>query len=621
MDTRMTRSRYQQIRRLARGGMGEVILARQQGEQGVDRLVALKCIRQELSQEADFQRLFQNEMRVAARLSHPNVVHVYDFGIDDHECFLAMEYVAGKTLSRIIREARKQGIHIPIDAAIAVAIDAAKGLHYAHELTDENARHLEIVHRDVAPENIMISFGGVAKVLDFGIANARITDRGTKNESLMGHLNYMSPEQLTMGEVDRRADIYALGLILWDMTVGYRLHAFGNPLEAALMITKDSLPDEPALCRGPPGWEGIIRRAIASDRKYRYTTALELQRDIEYVAKSAGIGVSNLSCVRLLARLFPESSLVTPAPTLARRLTVLAVDDEGEMIHMMRRCLQRAYEVEFASDVETALKMLAASPFDIVIVDERMPGGRGTDILAQVAETSPDTVRIMVTGYADTDLMLEAINRAQVNRFLIKPFRAEELLDAVTSAARDLNLQAQGSLHSEFQKREPRAEQVEETKTAGDLTFVDRNDSRRNTDEESINSSGRGAILLPWANLGRDCGSTLLAGDLLAVLFSSQQFGTQTLDDIVMMLDQSGVVVSWQHTVANCISLLFKGGAKRGEFIEASLNRALMHVLPAQASYGTALSPISSLDQWVQVGHETETLAKARLWEALPHEP
>lgn len=410
--------------------MGDVFLAREQGADGVTRRVALKRIRPELARDERFRELFRREARVAIRLGHPNIVPVHEVGMAGDDLYLAMEYVDGRTLFDMLRQASAIGVEIPIEVTMAVALDVARGLHHAHELRGDDGMPLEIVHRDLSPRNVLVSLEGAARILDFGVAKATFEGEQEGTE-LKGKPGYFSPEQARLEQVDRRSDIYSLGIILWEMTTGHRLYPVQDALQALEVIGNHPIPSPGDFRPVPPGWEGVLRRALAPDRAERYASARALQLDVEEVARSAGHVVSNLPVVSLLGALFPELALDLEVAPRARRPTVLVVDDEPHMVELIARTLRRTVDVRTATSVAEALRALAAEPFDAVLTDERMPEQRGMDLLMHVARESPRTVRIMITAYADTELMLSAINRGHVDRFLVKPFEPADLVSMI----------------------------------------------------------------------------------------------------------------------------------------------------------------------------------------------
>ena len=199
-------------KRLARGGMAEVFLARQRGPEGFDRKVAVKRILPHLAETADFVRMFLSEARLAARLSHPNIVHIYELGQVGGDYFIAMEYVDGVHAGQLIEHARTEPIWPELIARIGA--DAAGALAYAHRLTDADGRPLQLVHRDVSPQNIMVSSDGIVKLVDFGIAKAASKAEETRPGVVKGKYAYMSPEQTVGRALDGRSDVFSLGVVL-----------------------------------------------------------------------------------------------------------------------------------------------------------------------------------------------------------------------------------------------------------------------------------------------------------------------------------------------------------------------------------------------------------------------
>lgn len=276
---------YELKKRIARGGMAEIFLAIEHKIEGVKREVCVKRVLPQMLESDDFVTMFMDEARLATRLAHPNVAHVYNFGEVGGNYFIAMEYVDGLTVSRLIRLMGQE--HIPLEMSLRIMADACSGLHYAHELKDENGRLLGVVHRDVSPQNIMVSRAGVAKLLDFGVAHASTQVHHTAVGQLKGKLAYMSPEQFRGDLVDRRADVFAAGVVLYEMLTGKPL--FRRENEAATMHAL--LYDDPPSLAGfgaPPELDEIIARACHKDIHLRYQTTEEMQEALEDIAVRAG---------------------------------------------------------------------------------------------------------------------------------------------------------------------------------------------------------------------------------------------------------------------------------------------------------------------------------------------
>jgi serine/threonine-protein kinase len=278
--------RYTVLARLGSGGMAEVLLAMFRGDHGFQKLVVLKRMHAQLASDAHFVRMFLDEARLAARLSHPNVVATSEVGEVDGVYFLAMEYLEGLSFDRIARYFVGGDTPIPLPFLLRVLCDILEGLHHAHELRDYDGSPLRVVHRDVTPSNIFVTVDGVAKVLDFGIAKAAMQDEATRTGTLKGKLSYMAPEQFYPDPVDRRVDLWALGVVLWEMCTGRRLFKGANDAATYRNIIS---ADVPSLSRyrpdAPASLDAVIAGALARDRDQRYPDAEHLRRALESVLR------------------------------------------------------------------------------------------------------------------------------------------------------------------------------------------------------------------------------------------------------------------------------------------------------------------------------------------------
>ncbi len=273
-------------KRLARGGMAEVFLARQRGLEGFDRRVAVKRILPHLSERADFVKMFLDEARLAARLSHPNVVHIYEFGKVDDDYFIAMEYVEGVHTGQLIKLAQTE--RLPPVLVARIGADAASGLAYAHRLEDADGRPLEVVHRDISPQNLMISFDGVVKLVDFGIAKAAASaGEATQPGVVKGKYAYMSPEQTVGKPLDGRSDTFSLALVLWEMLAGRNVVDRGDPAEGMRAIRDGRFPSIEQVAPGvPPPLAAAIGQALTVRREER-SAAAELGVALEAFIKAS----------------------------------------------------------------------------------------------------------------------------------------------------------------------------------------------------------------------------------------------------------------------------------------------------------------------------------------------
>ena len=299
--------RHAVIRPLARGGMAELFLVRTTGLQGFQKIVALKRILPQFSGDPDFVQMFLDEARLAASLDHPNVAQVYDIGRDGSDYFFTMEYVHGEDLRRILRAVRESDGRMPSSHAVAIASGVAAGLHHAHSRIGYDGVPLGLVHRDVSPTNVLLSYDGAVKVVDFGVAKAAASSHTTTEGTRKGKAAYMSPEQCRGEPVDARSDVFAIGILLYEMCTMRRAFAGDNEfaimrkiVEGELVSPRDVVPDM------LPELEAILLRAMAFDREERYPTARELQLDLDALARERKWHGSQAALSEYLVYLFGD---------------------------------------------------------------------------------------------------------------------------------------------------------------------------------------------------------------------------------------------------------------------------------------------------------------------------
>jgi serine/threonine protein kinase len=297
--------RYHVVKRLAAGGMADVLLARTDGIEGFERHVVIKRIHADLSDEARYVTMFLDEARLAASLHHHNIVQVNDIGIDEGEYFFAMEYIHGEDARTLLMNASKQGELLPLEHVITIVCAAAAGLHHAHEQCGPDRTPLNIVHRDVSPANILIGFDGGVKVADFGIALAAHRKEQTQSGVLKGKVAYMSPEQCNCERVDRRSDVFSLGIVLYELATVHPCFAGDNDFMTMSAIVSGSVrPPSRLNASITPALEAIILKALASAPADRYQTADEMRLALEQYASDAGLRCSTNAVADFMKKQF-----------------------------------------------------------------------------------------------------------------------------------------------------------------------------------------------------------------------------------------------------------------------------------------------------------------------------
>ncbi|MDP3234827.1 MAG: protein kinase [Myxococcales bacterium] len=283
--------KYYLISKLAEGGMAEIFLAKQVGVEGFEKNIVVKRMLSHLSTANDFVAMFLDEARLASRLSHPNVVQVLDLGFEEGCYFIAMEYLAGEDFSTVIRSAAKQRTFVPLNIALKVLADAAQGLHYAHDFTDSKGQPLNVVHRDVSPSNIFVTYSGQVKMLDFGIAKAESRVTNTTAGVVKGKYQYMAPEQAQSLPVDRRADVYSLGVCMYEALCNARPFARDTDLAILNAVLKNEYrPPRQLRPDLPIELEQIIVKALSREADDRFQTAGEFAAAIEnYLRASTSV--------------------------------------------------------------------------------------------------------------------------------------------------------------------------------------------------------------------------------------------------------------------------------------------------------------------------------------------
>jgi len=282
--------RYELLRPIAKGGMATVYLARVVGEGGFERLVALKLMHPHIASEPDFVSMFLDEARLAARIRHPNVVPTLAVERGDDGLFLVLEYIEGHALSTIVGALSRRRAAFPLEVTLRILADTLEGLHAAHELVGDDGAPLHLVHRDVSPHNVLVGKDGVSRITDFGVAHARARLATTQGASLKGKVAYLSPEQITSGQVDRRCDLFAAGIVLWEALTLRRLfrgetegQTLAQIIAGAARSPREVNPDVPEPI------SDVCMKALASSPERRFQTAIEMVDALEAAARTAGL--------------------------------------------------------------------------------------------------------------------------------------------------------------------------------------------------------------------------------------------------------------------------------------------------------------------------------------------
>jgi serine/threonine protein kinase len=302
--------KYQLQRKLAEGGMAEVFLGRQAGLEGFEKLIVLKRIRPELSQDQNFVNMFLNEARVAARLNHPNIVQIFELGKVDTQYFIAMEFIHGEDLRTLTRMADTQKRHLPPGLTCRIIADTLAGLHYAHTRSSADGKPLGLVHRDVSPQNVLVTYEGGVKLVDFGIAKATrggaLTEQ-TRAGLFKGKFAYMSPEQSRGQPLDARSDIFAVGILLWELLTWTRLFKRTNDMATLIAVAEEEIPS-PRSFDGtlPDELERIVMKSLERKVHMRYLTASEMRADLEALIRKQAWEADSLALQNYMQQIFSD---------------------------------------------------------------------------------------------------------------------------------------------------------------------------------------------------------------------------------------------------------------------------------------------------------------------------
>lgn len=298
--------RYRLLERIGIGGMAEVFRATQRGVAGFERTVAIKRLLPQAAADPQVVSMFVEEAKLAVQLGHPNIAQVYDLGELDGAFFIAMEHVDGRSVEELVRRYLERGARLPIEAVCHVLREVAEALHYAHFAEDDAGRPLGVIHRDVSPQNILLSFGGEVKVIDFGLAKADTRRPQTQDGIVKGKLAYLSPEQAHGKPIDRRSDVFALGICAWEMLTGRRAFRRDDDRETILAVRAGHLERAGHYAPVPPALDLVVMKALAKNRDKRWRTALEVAEHLDRFARTAGLRFDRRDLRALMREAFPE---------------------------------------------------------------------------------------------------------------------------------------------------------------------------------------------------------------------------------------------------------------------------------------------------------------------------
>ena len=329
--------RYVVESRLARGGMGEVWLATARGPGGFQKRVVIKTVLQDLVEKTGYVQMLVKEASLAARLDHPNIVHVFDLGCVGDLYYIAMEYLSGRSLAQMLRRSHEMGQRLTLRVLLTMIAIACDGLQYAHDQTDEEGRPLGLLHRDLSPSNIMLTFAGRVALLDFGVATAAHSRYRTRPGTIKGKFHYLAPERVLGEPHDRRSDIYSLGVVLYQcLTLRWPFRAQGE-YELLRQIANEAPPPLRHYAPWvPPRLEQIVMRAMAHQPTTRHQQAADLASELRDHLRASGPPVEASELSAYLAELFPEA----PEAAARRQLAEAASRPPAESVEMMKytRC-------------------------------------------------------------------------------------------------------------------------------------------------------------------------------------------------------------------------------------------------------------------------------------------
>ena len=396
--------RYELLCPIASGGMAAVWLAQLRGKRGFEKLFAIKTIKTELTDDARFQEMFLDEARIASGIEHPNVAHIVDLGEQGSILYIVMEWVDGESLAKVSRLARKRATPLPLGLTLRIVAEACAGLHAAHELRDAKGDNLGVVHRDVSPQNILVTSTGAVKVIDFGVAKARNRRAGETGEGVVkGKIRYMAPEQVRNQDVDRRADIWAIGVCLQELATGAVPFESESDIGVLRRLMSEEVPP-PVSEDVPAPVREILARSVARDPAERFDTAAAMRRAIENTIVKLGLDATSDDVADFLRTELPELE------TKRREVVTKAlggIDARASVSGEVSVRFPSTDEVAFAATVVSKAKDDA----DAVPLTRKAQHGPSAKAVLS-GEVTPDDSKVTRTSFADEDVAGMPKNRA-----------------------------------------------------------------------------------------------------------------------------------------------------------------------------------------------------------------
>jgi serine/threonine-protein kinase len=325
--------KYRIVSELGRGGAASVYLAFARGQSSVNKLVVLKALHPDGAADAETHLRFLDEARIAAQLNHANVVQTYEVGMEGERTVIVMEYLEGHTLNQVIRRSKSKGEELPLGMHLHAIIHALEGIHYAHDFRSYDGSPLELVHRDVSPQNIFLTYDGQVKVLDFGIAKVVGATAKTQVGTIKGKIAYMAPEQMRGDAIDRRADVFSIGCMLWAIATGSKLWKDQTDVQIIRSVLRNEIPTvESVNPNCDPEFAVIVGKAMAPDPADRHATALELQSDLQNYCASHRLSASPKELGAYVSRVFSGIRSEMKAQ-VEREISRILAEDSSNVIY------------------------------------------------------------------------------------------------------------------------------------------------------------------------------------------------------------------------------------------------------------------------------------------------